>query len=168
MTTTPTGASALERLRLHIEAEVSAGLADLSAYRGNHLAAITQSEQEVFHLEMHDIPRLAAVYWAWEVACGLISDELAGDPDLTAAIRAELEPVRRGRTLLPKDATHTDFIAAWTDFAKLFGLPHRPAYAFFWKNLFLDMRSGLIEYDDGYHGPDFMAVAHDDDEELPF
>jgi hypothetical protein len=116
---------------------------------------------------MLDIPRLAAVYLAWETACGIISGQLADDADLTAAVRAELEPVQRGQMLLPKDATHTDFIAAWTDFAKLFGIPHRPAYVFFWKNHFLDMRSGLINYDDGYHGPDFTAAAQGDDE-LPF
>ena len=58
MTTTP-GGSALERLQEHIEAEVAAGLANLDRYRGNHLAAITPFEQEVFHIEMHDIPRLA-------------------------------------------------------------------------------------------------------------
>lgn len=164
MTTNQPGASALDRLRAHIEAEVAAGLTKLDDYRGNHLAAITPVEQEVFHIEMHDVPRLGAVYWAWEVACGIIHDRLAGDADLAAAIRAELEPVQRGQALFPKDVTHTDFIAAWLDFAKLFGIPHRPAYAFFWKNHFLEMRQGLIDYDDGYHGPDFMAVAYDGDE----
>lgn len=163
MTTTP-GGSALERLQAHIEAEVAAGLANLDRYRGNHLAAITPFEQEVFHIEMHDIPRLGAAYWAWEVACGIIHDKLAGDPDLANALAAELEIVRQGRALSAEDRSHTDFAEAWTAFAKLFGIPYRLAFAFFWKNYFMDVRLGHILHEGDYHGPDFMAVAHTEDE----
>lgn len=155
---------ALARLRAHIDGQVAAGLDRLDDYRGNHLAAITLPEQQVFHLEMHDIPRLGAAYWAWEVACGIINDRLADDPDLVNALADELEIVRRGRVLSAKGRSHTDFAEAWTEFAKLFGIPFRLAFAFFWKNYFMDVRLGHILHEGDYHGPDFMAVAHTEDE----
>jgi len=158
---------ALARLRVHIEAEVEEGLKKPDDYSGFDWCAIAPVEQEVFDIKLHDMPRLTAVYWAWQVACESVSADLVDDPDFANALWAELKVVQTGRTLARVAWAHSDFVDAWTEFAKLFGVPYRLSHAFFWKNYFLEMRRGTIVYKDDQHIPDLTTVS-DMDDERPF
>lgn len=155
---------ALARLRAHIEAEVADGLNKLDSYSGSEWCAIAPVEQEVFGIALHDMPRLVATYWAWEIACGSVSGDLADDPDFADALWAELKVVRTGRTLARVAWAHSDFLDAWAEFANLFGVPYRLAHAFFWKNYFLQVRQGIIVYQQDNPVPDYTIVSGEDDE----
>lgn len=153
MTTNQPGASALDRLRALIEAQVALGFRKQGRYYVPDLAEATKAEKEVFDLPLSDMPRLAATYWAWDIACRTIDENLYGEPGLVEALR-EIPIVQKGSEAFHRNRAHPDFLASWIEFARLLGVPYRPALAFFWKNCFYEMRRGHFTYDDGYYGPE--------------
>lgn len=78
--------------------------------------------------------------------------------------------VRRQASVMASAALRGDHINAWIASAALLGIPFRLARACFWLRYFRDMRAGLIDYADGYHGPDGATMAQSDplDDERSF
>lgn len=175
MTETPARPSALERLRIHVEAAVANGLAQPERLRWH----LTEAEEAVFDLSLRDMPRLEAVFIAWEIAHGSMSGPIGDDRELETDLHDELPTVQQAKAIFDAGGLQTTaYIGCWTTFAELFGIPLRPADAYIWMRYFRDIRVGHIRYRGSYHGPDsapkptggqaFGDTTDDLDDERPF
>ena len=158
--------SALKRLRAHIEQEVVDGLAKAESYRGHDWCGLTECEEQVFGLTLRDMPRLTAVWEAWDILIGRLDAPLADDPKLANQLAAELPLVREGREIFRTADPYADKGREnWREFAALFDVPFYQSVAFMAKVNFYEHRTGLVEYKDG---KTFGPETHDPNEDIPF
>lgn len=75
----------LEKLKEIIRKETEG--ANPNDFKGDNWNLLSQAEQDVFQLELEDMPKLVAVYSAWEQLVGIVVEGIAGDEALCSAIR---------------------------------------------------------------------------------
>lgn len=122
-------------------------------FRGNDWWQLTQAEEAVFELELAAMPLLIEVWSLFEAIADVAQNDFWGTPLCDAAVRA-----------LPFITPRHLEQEAWGRFAGLFGIPSRPAFAWFWKHQFWIARARLItRFDD-----DIAPPWQGGDDALPF
>ena len=147
MTETPARPSALERLRIHVEAAVANGLAQPERLRWH----LTEAEEAVFDLSLRDMPRLEAVFIAWEIAHGSMSGPIGDDRELEPDLHDELPTVQQAKAIFDAGGLQTTaYIGCWTTFADFSHPVARPTPS---DAIFPRHQVGHIRYRGSYHGP---------------
>ena len=134
----------IAKQRARIDAEVKAEFESAAhgqstpiheKYCGYNWYQVSEEESEVFGLCPADMPKLAAVHELYFCAVEV------------AFVQPEAE-VRSIRAELPWLSSVVVDKGEWLQFAALFGISNRQAYAFFCKYEYWEVREGLVAYQD--------------------
>lgn len=106
-------------------------------FRGREWWQLTRAEAWAFALTLEDMPHIVPVYHAYHAVLDIVCDELAASEACAQA--------RTACSWLSQGAVER---REWLRFAALFGVPNRKAAAFFAKIEWLEVRAGLVTYQD--------------------
>lgn len=135
--------SAVARLHALIRLETEMlGNNGLGRTYGYDWFELSEDEARVFDLSLDDLPALVSVWMAFEAVMDICDMFERADQALLEEVRGELSWLR-----LSIEA-HALECHVFQRFAKLFGISHRLAHAWFAKRHFYDIRSGIAIYGD--------------------
>ena len=106
-------------------------------FTGHDWFQVRAEETSVFALTPEEMPRLTAVFTAYEAIAGLGDNEFHGSP-LCA----------RARGALPWVCDAANDLQNFMRFFQLFGVRKRKSYALYFKMRFWEMRGGVMYFDD--------------------
>ena len=130
--------SAFAHLQALIDRNSASLEENLDRLWGHDWFQLSLEEASVFPIQIQDVPRLVAVFDAYEAVVDITSNDIHADHELCEAVRAEL----------PWLTTKQTDIGEFQNFAALFGIFYRLAHAFFTKIEFWQIRQGIACYKD--------------------
>ena len=128
----------LDKLRAHVEGEAgSLPSGGLESYKGSDWWQLSEEESAVFELPLESMPLLVTAFDVY-LAIKDVAENDFHDTPLCIAARQDLN--------VPGDQKPADL--EWMKFASLFGISHREAYGFYYKNEFHLVRNGTRWFGD--------------------